>query len=231
MVHISPINSQVPDRLVELARQIAQNAQYPVLIHGLQPLEDYRHEGNVRPGLRSKYQAELLELRDALRKERVWQHSEAADLLYYASAIDESERLSGIARSAHGHYQDALATLAGPSCQIDQEEAEAAALAKYSLRASAPNNKCKETPEEKAEREAQENAAIQAAIDALVPAELWPGWPLTEVAEMYGVPVDALYYATGKLSFPVRKAGPRITLIDIRSPQFRLWLRVWKQNR
>jgi hypothetical protein len=228
---IDPIADAVSDELVLLARRIAVTHGYPVLIRGLQPLQDYEVNGVLQPGLRSKYMAEVQELRDSLSKERVWQWSKAADLLCCASAIDAQELATGIAASQHATYQDTLATLASPAYQIDQDEAEAAALAKYRLRASLPYRKDKETTDEKRARAAAENVAIQAAVDALVDPALWPGWPLPEVASLYGIPQQSLYYACEKQLIPSRRAGERLLLIDLRSPRWRQWYRKWRQSK
>jgi predicted nucleic acid-binding protein len=201
-------------------------------MNGLQPLDDYFVNGKQQLGLRSKYLAEIQELHECLteKKEPIWYSSESADLLYYASCIDALELLSGTATSQHATYQDALALLASPAYQVDADEAEAAALAKYRLRASLPYRKDKETPDEQRTRNEQENAAILEAINTLIDPSLWPGWPLPEVATIYNVPVATLYYACDKKLIPSRKAGDRLLLIDLRSPRWRSWHRKWRYS-
>lgn len=216
--------NDVARELVDLARIIARLHGYPVTISGCKPLDDYEHDGQPHPGLRSKYVAELLEFRQALtRSEPVWRYSEAADLLYYAaqiSTLSENDET----------YHDTLATLNGPSAQIAQEEAEAAALAKYRRRASLPNRRDAETAEERREREVAENAAIWTALLALAGEEplgpgRWSGWPLQEVAEVEGIPVPTLHSA----DIPKRIVGGT-TLINLRDPRWRAWRRRWRKS-
>lgn len=217
----------VQEELVSLARQIAKERGYAVLVDGLQPLEDYKDaRGELQSGLKSKFVHELTEeLREcvALQKERLWYYSEAADCLYYAACIDE------IAPHEDA-YTTALLTLASPAYQISQEEAEAAALAKYRVRAARPYRKDRATETEKRRHDAQEHGAIQAALESV---QKWPGWPLTEVAEMYGIPASTLNHVTQQEMppFPVRRAGGRITLIDIKHPRFLAWYAGYRRQK
>jgi hypothetical protein len=137
------INPAVASELVSLARQIAVQRGYPDLVNGLQPLE---RPGN-EPGLNGKYEAELKEFRDSLLKGREWLLSEAADLLYYAACIDEQ------AKQEHYRYGMTLAHV--HTFGISERQCEAAALAKYRLRAAGPKDF------------QAENAAIMEAIARL----------------------------------------------------------------
>lgn len=205
------LDSAIPNELVALGRCVAIERGHDDLINGLQPLER----------LQEKYLVKLDELRAcfALNKERVWYYRKASGLLYYASCSDAQSPSQEFASAC---YVDALAVLADPKYAISQKEAEASALALYRLRVSRPYRKDKETSEQRAAREATENAAIQAAIDSI---SHWPGLPLQEVAEIYGIPVPTLYYAHKHRLIPSRQVGDgigkgAIILID---PQDYLW--------
>lgn len=123
------INPAIPEELLSLV--------------GLQPLETAQ----------TSYDAALQELRgDFLhysmqQMPRVSLLSKAADLLYHAACIDATSSGS----DPHSVYGMALYGLAMPY-NISQQEAEAAALAKYRLRASG-----EPTIDE-------ENAAIEASV-------------------------------------------------------------------
>lgn len=134
------------EEILSYARKIA-TMRYPAELlaehNGLQPLDDWLLNGVLQPGLRSKYQHELLEeFREAkldwlatpsqskLRAMR----GEAADCVYYAVQIDEQQGTTVV-------LEDTLVDLAGPSSQIDPEHAKIAARVKYELRSEKPDNK------------------------------------------------------------------------------------------
>lgn len=210
----------VASELIALARQIAINRSYAVLAKGLQPLKSYTLSGVSQPGLEDKWNAEREELSDAQMngKEYVWLLSEAADMLYYAACIDEVGETANWQQEC---YQDTLVLLNSPRYQISQEEAEASALAKYRLRASLPYRKHKEAAEERQARENAENAAILQAVQALK-KDRWPGWTLTEVSEMWQVPVQTLHSAHDKKLLRSRESGKSV-LIDIQHPRSQEW--------
>lgn len=212
------IQPEVLAELVELARAIAQKHQYPVLIAGLQPAENYRMQGKEQPGLLSKRLAEIAELREALARERIWQLSELADILYYSACLDVV-RGGQVARP---YWWSVDCFLLAHTYGFEQEEVEAAALAKYRLRAPRPSRKERETPEERAERDGHENAAIQAALDALP----WPGVPVGELAARYAIPEITLRTA----DIPRRRAG-NVILVNERDPRFAAWLARYKQKK
>lgn len=145
------------EKIIEYARQIAKYRGYPVLINGLQPVEDYDIDGEVQPGLRTKLDREMLELREAWQS---WQSGqgktewhvahEAADVFYYSLQLEEQT-----GRSAWPVMWQSVRLYLPYSWQ--QREVAAAALAKYGYRASAAKNK----------DEARELQLIQQAIEAL----------------------------------------------------------------
>lgn len=209
------IDSEVPQRLVAYARQIAETRQYPVLIGGLQPADDYEVDGRRMPGLRSKLEAEMQEFRQALAegKERIWRLSEAADCLYYAACLDEAAP----SQNPHAHYVQVLAFL--HLYGIDQWETEAAALGKYACRARMPYNKPAETPDERSRRDAYENEQIRRALEQA----RWPGVPLVEIARRYDIPVATLYAASSRGDVLARRAGKTV-LINESDAATRRWL-------
>lgn len=124
---------QAPDQLVMYARQIAIYRAYPVLEQGLQPVEDYEHDGKIQPGLKSKLEHEHLEFSVAVARFDIWhQYHEAADLLYYASCIDY---VACIDYHYYNQFEAIRAAGLKPKC------AEKAALAKYAWRSERPGNK------------------------------------------------------------------------------------------
>lgn len=209
------IQPEVLAELVELARAIAQNCQHPVLIAGLQPAEDYQVHGRTQPGLLSKRLAEIAELREAAGKSRIWQLSELADILYYSACLD-------VVRGGQSYWWSVDCFLLAHTYGFGQEEVEAAALAKYRLRAAKPYRKERETPEERAERDGRENAAIQAALDALP----WPGVPVGELAARYGIPEITLRTA----DIPRRRAG-KVILVNEHDPRFAAWLARYQRKK
>lgn len=218
------IDPAVPAELVSLARCIAKERGYPVLVQGVQPLEDYDLNGVRQPGLRSKLAHERDdELHECLclLKARIWWLSEAADCLYYAACIDA---VSPHPEHAFARMIQALADPYG----IAQEEAEAASLAKYRLRAATPYRKDKATREEKQARDEAENAAIQAALDELP----WPGMAIADMAERYAIPEQTLYKAvrSKKANLPVRRTGSTI-LINPRDARWHAWLLAYKREK
>lgn len=145
------------EEILTYARKIAA-MRYPaeVLVNGLQPLDDFELNG-TQPGLRTKYQHELLEeLREATidhltkqsRESLAALRGEVADCVYYAVQIDEQQASSET-------LEDTLATLSGPSLQIDPEHAIIAARVKYEMRSEKPDSK----------DHAREDSAIERAIN------------------------------------------------------------------
>jgi hypothetical protein len=235
-----PVDPAVPERLVECARKIAQSRRYPVLIHGLQPVEDYDSNGMRYMGLQSKYQREWTELNAILGEERIGLYRKIANLLYYAACIDSLSSPKRLGES-HELYQRTLNTLAAPPYLIDPDEGEAVTAGvlvkgklvggKYPLRASLPYYADKETPEEQQHREAMESASMMEAINALSHPAQWPGWPFTEVAEIFNIPIQSLYSARDQNEFSCRQAGPRIWLANIEDPRFKQWNRKRRATR
>jgi len=129
------------DQLVACARQIAVYRGYPDLVDGLQPVER----------LREKYLHEIDELKDALiHKTRLHALHETSDVLYYAACID-AQAGSELYLSA---LRECAQLLRFHDIRVSSTQIEAAALAKYGWRASAPDNK----------DEAQELSLIQEAV-------------------------------------------------------------------
>lgn len=211
------IDPSIPQRLVQFAKQIAETRQYPILIGGLQPADDYEVAGRRMPGLRTKFEAEMQEFRQALAegKERIWWLSEAADVLYYAACLDCC--LAAVRQNPHQHYVQALAFL--HLYGINQWEAEAAALGKYGCRARQPYNKPAESASERARRDAYENEQIRLSLEQAK----WPGVPLVEVARQYNIPVATLYAAASRGDVLARRAGKTV-LLNEEDPATRQWL-------
>lgn len=99
-----------------------------------------------------------------------------------------------------------------------------AALALYRLREATPYRKHEETPSERSMREARECQAIEAA---LAMRAKWPGWPLTEVGEIFAIPLPTLYSAHDKKLIPSRKIGKTV-IINLNDP---LWYRWYASGR
>lgn len=117
-------------QLVAYSRAIAGYQRYPVLINGLQPVEDYEVDGVQKLGLRSKFERERVEFAEATD---FWHKMhEAADLLYYSACIGE--------QAGENAYWDTLYDLAN-MLHLPPAMLERAALAKYQWRAAAPGNK------------------------------------------------------------------------------------------
>jgi transposase-like protein len=218
------IDPEVPQQLVAYARQIAETRQYPVLIGGLQPADDYAVDGRWMPGLRSKLEAEMQEFRlaQAEGKERIWWLSEAADCLYYAACLDATAQAAP-SQNPHASYIQVLAYL--HPYGIDQWEAEAAALGKYSCRARMPYNKPAESAKERARRDAYENEQIRRALEQAQ----WPGVPLVEIAKKYGIPDPTLYAAAARGDILARRAGKTV-LINESDAETRRWLLKHRQT-
>lgn len=216
------VNPVVPAELVALARVIACARKYPVLIRGLQPLEDYEISGKIQPGLKSKYNHELVELHECLTEglERNRLLRRAANCLYYAACIVES---SDDLRPYYA-YVATIAALAKPY-NISQQEAEAAALAKYRYRASRPWRKPVETREEHDEREARENAAIMAAIDSL--ALPFAGHTVQDLASALNISEHTLYTAMRNGSIRSRQSN-KTRIINTSDSKWIDWLAQWR---
>lgn len=139
----------VPGQLVLYARQIALYNHYPVLEHGLQPVQDWVWDGVTYKGLLSKYRHECDELAEAVEKgDHLHVLSEAADVLYYGAQLNAQQP---------GHYWWLSAYSEVGRKGILMRHAMPAALAKYQYRASAPNRKDVET----------ERTLIQHAIETV----------------------------------------------------------------
>ena len=117
-------------QLVVHARTIAGYQRYPVLVNGLQPVEDYEVDGVQKLGLRSKFERERVEFDEA---SDFWHRvHEASDLLYYIAAITEQ-----IGDDSYSGTLRGLANL----LHLPPAMLEAAALAKYRFRAAKAGNK------------------------------------------------------------------------------------------
>ena len=134
------------EEILTYARKIAA-MRYPAEMlaanNGLQPLDDWMLDGVLQPGLRTKYQHELLEgFQEAKRDWLTLQsqeklramRGEAGDCVYYAVQIDEQQHTTDV-------LEDTLSNLAGPSSQIDPEHAKIATREKYLLRSEKPDSK------------------------------------------------------------------------------------------
>lgn len=132
------------EEILTYARKIAA-MRYPadVLVNGLQPLDDFEINGKQQPGLRSKYEHELLEEFQEAKFDWLTTQSEeklralrgeAADCVYYAVQIDEQQQTTET-------LDDTLLNLAGPSTQIDPEHAKIAARVKFQMRSERPDSK------------------------------------------------------------------------------------------
>lgn len=135
---------------------------YPaeILINGLQPLEDWHDplSGEVKPGLRTKYQRELLDEFNAAKQRwiasqeqadtRIEMLLEAADCVYYAVQIDEQQNTASV-------LEKTLLNFAGPTTQIQPEEARIAARIKYKRRRA----------KEQSEHTDAEHADVAAALE------------------------------------------------------------------
>lgn len=118
-------------KLLDYARVIAKRNGYPILVNGLQPLYDYEFLGERKQGLLSKYTEEWREFCEAYRT-KTYLHAlhEAADVLYYATQIEEQ-----------GGPVSVLSALASLSYYgVSQKEAEDAADVKYGYRVSNPKD-------------------------------------------------------------------------------------------
>lgn len=218
------IHPDVLEELVGYARVIASTRRYPVLVSGLQPANDYDlPDGSRQPGLVTKRYQEIEELRKAIvqSQERIWWLSELADILYYSACLDFVSP-----SPAQPYWWSVDCFFMAHTYGVEQEEVEAAARAKYRLRASLPYRKGKETPEERLGRDNAENAAIQAALDALP----WPGIPLAELAERYTIPLGTLYAAVQGRIIPTRKAGKTV-LVNTKDRQWVEWLARYNARR
>lgn len=121
-------------QLVSYARRIAQYRNYATLENGLQPVEV----------LQAKMQTEIKELKEAIQtKTYLHMLHETSDVLYYAACLEEQgiemyeEALRKCVQVVSAH-EFVLCT------KTVSEQLEAAALAKYCYRASAPNTKNEE---------------------------------------------------------------------------------------
>lgn len=196
------------ERILGYARKIATYAGHRVdEVHGLQDAAT----------LAQKRMAEIAELRQSLleKKDRVWVISELADIAYYSLCLNVAAPLN----SRDDWYVDALriAHLYG----VEQEEVEAALDAKYGLRASRPNRKKDETPEERAARFQQENDAIQTALDKIV----WPGLAVQDIVNSYGIPEQTVYSAIRNGRIESRQTGGgRGNILIKMDPKTRAWI-------
>lgn len=148
--------SQKDTVIVEYARKIAQHRQYPKLINGLQPAEDYEVEGELYPGLEAKLRNEwrkFKEVRNTTNKDSAEVLYRAANLYYYSRQIEE-QLVASV-------WLSTLKTLR--NFGMREREVKAAAHAKFGWRAQRPNNKDK----------AHELELIEEAVGAL-PASRGP---------------------------------------------------------
>jgi hypothetical protein len=139
-MHIT-IAAATKERILAYARQIAQYRGYPLLINGLQPIEDYEVAGKQYPGLRTKLAQEEQELREAWfnwqtgKGKTEWHVAhEAADCYYYSMQIEEQTG-EHVWMKTYGRIRIYL------PFHWNEREVETAALAKYGYRAEKPNNK------------------------------------------------------------------------------------------
>lgn len=138
--------NQKQEELITCARKIARYQVYPVLEHGLQPLEDYTIDNMTKKGLYSKLSQEQIEFAEAVREKDVWhRYHEAADLLYYSTCIDLQmllDRLYGTGYKSTDPdktYQNQIERIV--QAGLDPEKAELAALVKYGWWSQKPGNK------------------------------------------------------------------------------------------
>lgn len=139
----------IPDKLVVCARQIAIYQAYDNIENGLQPLNDYKVDGVLQPGLNSKFEHEQLEFAEAVASGDIWHmYHEAADLLYYAACIGAQEQHASDTLShynrrvlAFRRYLLAYHEIIRPATGFDLTDVENAALAKYDWRAEQSGNK------------------------------------------------------------------------------------------
>jgi hypothetical protein len=147
-------NDEVPIKLVEFARKIAIHCGYPVLENGLQPVEDYMFDGRRQKGLKSKYNHELNdEFADAAHEatysggdmpQKVLHiYHEASDVLYYAACLDAQlgSDSQQYARAMFFILKQLAQRSLSNQYHITSAKIEAAALAKYAWRSTAPGNK------------------------------------------------------------------------------------------
>jgi hypothetical protein len=140
MTQIIDIYKDIQVRVISYARQIAiyrysdqiADEGLPVLVDGLQRLQDYMIAGEKKPGLIQKHNTEWLEFREAFAcKTPAHQYHEAADVAYYAIQLEAQTGDSWLAADLASlkHYG------------LDPVFVQKSAEAKYQWRASGPNNK------------------------------------------------------------------------------------------
>lgn len=196
------IHPEVLDELVALARTIAQGCQYPVLIAELPPAMDHEVEvagqRRMSAGMATKWQKEIEKMREAsFGHDRIWQISQLGRICALGACLD------AVAPSqVQAYWWMATCLRLASVYGFSQEEVEAAALAQYRVRA----RRHAEMAEE--QEIAEENAAIQAAIDALP----WPGFPIGEMAERYGVSAKTLYDAIAGGHLTSRRATTTVLI-------------------
>jgi hypothetical protein len=207
------IDPKFCERILGYARSIATTRGHAVNEHGLQ----------LDIVLSSKRFAEIQELREAILqgKDRVDLLSEAADVAYYSIQLDV---VASLPSDPHIWYIGALET--AQKYGLDQEEIEAALEAKYSLRASLPYRKDKETAHQRQDRQNRENEAILTALAQI----LWTGLSPADIASDYGVPLQTIYSAVrdGKLTH--RQSGGKSSIIIRKDAAFRAWLACWRSK-
>lgn len=195
------------ERIRGYARAIAKTRGHLVNEHGLQ----------FAPVLAQKRLIEIGELRQDLvdGKERIWLFSEMADIAYYSICLDVVAPFPG---EPFGWYLEVLPM--AHQYGMEQEEVEAALEAKYSLRASQPYRKDKETPEEREERDKRENEAIEHALENVV----WTGLPIADVVN-FGIPAQTVYTAIRDKRITSRQSGGDKGTIIIRlDKKTRQWI-------
>lgn len=131
----------IAENIIRYAKKIAQYREYPVLVNGLQPLEDYEHNGKQYDGLITKYHHEFQELREAFVS---WQSGhgktewhvlhEAADVYYYRCQIDSQT-------STDNWGVDWRSIKIYLPMKWNRRTVEEAADAKYGWRSEKPGNK------------------------------------------------------------------------------------------
>lgn len=196
------------ERVRGYARAIAKTRNHAVNEHGLQ----------LASVLAQKRLAEIQELRESLieGKDRIWLFSETADIAYYSICLDIVAPFPG---EPYGWYIEVLQM--AHQYGMEQEEVEAALDAKYSLRASQPYRKDKETPEERDERDKRENDAIEMALSNVI----WTGLPIADIVASYGIPVQTIYAAINQKRITSRQSGGEKGTIVVRlDKKTRSWI-------
>lgn len=205
-------------QLAQFARLIATHRRYPpeVLQYGLLPLDDYEWQGELRPGLFSKYTRKWEELRECIveNKPRLWWLMKASSILYYAACIDEIKRIAGLQSDLYHEQAGSFYIY-----HLSLIEAEMLALAKYERRAIDAGEK-------------DFNIEMRLGLKALEAlgevGGIDPAWiPMHEAAGRYGIDYHTLRYAGTLATHPRFRTQVLygVLCLDEADPAFqRYWL-------